>query len=67
MSDLENFQNTVKSLVKASPVLSPSTLSVPLQLFQLHKCFIDVFENNSAFIVMHNKYIVNVTANVMVC
>ena len=34
--------------------------------FQLHKCFIDVFELNSPFIVTHNKCIINVTLNVMV-
>ena len=41
--------------------------SVPFQLFQSQKCFIDVFEILSSFIVTHNKCIINVTRNVMVC
>ena len=30
-----------------------------------HKCFIDIFEIHSPFIVTHNKCIINVTQNVM--
>ena len=41
--------------------------SVPFQLFQPHKIYIDVFEINSPFIVTHNKCIINVTPNVIVC
>ena len=40
--------------------------SAPFQLFQSHKCFIDVFEKQSPFIVTHNKYIINVALTVMV-
>ena len=41
--------------------------SVPFQLFQSHKCFIDVFEILSSFIVTHNKcIIINVTQSVCV-
>ena len=41
--------------------------SVPFQLFQSHKCFIDVFEILSSFIVTHNKcIIINVTPSVCV-
>ena len=32
------------------------------QLFQSHKCFTDVFEIHSPFIVTHNKCIINVMA-----
>ena len=35
-------------------------------MFQSHKCFIDVFEIQSPFIVTHNKYIINVALTVMV-
>ena len=48
--------------------INPSTtVSVPLQLFQSHNCFIDVFGINSPFIETHNKCIINLTLNVMVC
>ena len=41
--------------------------SVPFQLFQSRKCFIDVFEILSSFIVTHNKcIIINVTPSVCV-
>ena len=38
--------------------------SVPFQLFQSHKCFIDVFEILSSLIVTHNKCIIDVTLHV---
>ena len=41
--------------------------SVCSLLSYLYVGFIDVFEINSPFIVTHNKCIVNVTQNVMVC
>ena len=35
--------------------------------FLIESPFIDVFEINSPFIMTHNKCIINVTQNVMVC
>ena len=35
--------------------------SILFQLFQSHKCFIDVFEIHYPFIVTHNKCSINVT------
>ena len=46
-----------KFVIEVNPFFRP--------VFQSHKCFIDVFEIHSPFIVRHNKCIVNVILNVM--
>ena len=60
-SDLEKRRQLIDNVKLV--VFSFYFYSVP---FQPHKRYIDVFEINSPFIVTHNKYIINVTPNVMV-
>ena len=66
-NDIQDRSRQTGKLITLRRVVFFYFRSVPFQLFQSHKCFIDVFEILSSFIVTHNKcIIINVTPSVCV-